>query len=289
MKKMVVIVMTLFFLLFPADVIGVKPYEDVSAEVLLAPAAQLPAAPKQGAADNSSIPGGPATYNILGYSVGGKVIYDVVITPPHYDQTMLLTFAIHGFDGAWEHDGAALVQIANSIIHEFSTHPQRLQDTRLIVVPCVNPDGVLNGQSEYGLGRCNGQEIDINRDFDYYWEYSDDPQFRTGPKPFSTPEAVILRDLVLKEKPDIVIDFHGWQNSTLGDDLGKYFNQNFGLRDPAPMEKDIASMRQYFAGWASNYARAVLVEYPNPIKPQNIINWDYAGKTIDAIKAICRD
>lgn len=139
---------------------------------------------------------------------------------------MLLTFALHGFEGAWDKDGAALVQIGNDVIRAFSSHPQALRNTRLIIVPCVNPDGIQEGQTDNGFGRCNAQGIDINRDFDYQWEYSSNSRYRTGNTPFTTPEAQILRDLVLKEKPDIIIDFHGWLNCTYGDaELSDYFNE----------------------------------------------------------------
>lgn len=232
---------------------------------------------------------GRTEYNVIGHSSQDAIIYDVVITPPNYDKTMLLTFAIHGFEGSWRNDGASLVQIANDVIREFSDHPEELQSTRLIVVPCVNPDGIWHGQTEKGVGRCNGQGIDINRDFDYNWKYNGESQYRTGKAPFTTPEAQILRDLVLKEKPDIVIDFHGWLNATYGDpQLSEYFDKAFNVVNQKPVSMDKVYMQQYFTGWASQFARAVLVEYPNPANPQNLIEWGYSYNTIKAIKEICK-
>lgn len=222
-------------------------------------------------------------YNILGTSYMGNVIYDVVITPAKYNQTMLITFAVHGFDGGWYRDGSTLVQIANDIIREFSNNPGELNSTRLIVVPCVNPDGIMYGQSENGIGRCNGQGVDINRDFDFNWKYCSEDKYHTGKTPFSTTEAQILRDLVLNEKPDIVVDFHGWQNSTLGDEqLAKYFNDALKI---GKICNDYEA--QTFSGWASKYARSVLVEYTDPKTPWNVVQWGYSQKTIKAIKAIC--
>lgn len=223
-------------------------------------------------------------YNIAGYSSRGNIIQDVIITPSGYNRTMLVTFAMHGFDGGWDRDGADLVQIANNVIREFSSHPEDLQTTRLIVVPCVNPDGIYYGQSENGIGRCNGQGIDINRDFDYCWKYSADNKYHTGNTPFSTPEAVILRQLVLNEKPDIVVDIHGWSNCTYGDkQVGECFNQNFGFKSTF----DITFLKQHFIGWASQYARAVLVEYPPAANPADLNDRQFSGKTIESIKAIC--
>lgn len=226
-------------------------------------------------------------YKVIGNSSRGNIIQAVIITPKNHTRTMLITFAVHGFDGGWDQDGAALVQIANNIIREFSNRPEDLQTTRLVVVPCVNPDGIWYGQNENGIGRCNGQGIDINRDFDYYWQYNSDSKYRTGSAPFSTPEARILRSLVLSEKPDIVIDFHGWANCTYGDvELSGYFNKIFAMNNLNPKSRDKVYLPQHFVGWASQYARVVLVEYPNPGSPQNLIELQYSGKTIDAIKEI---
>ena len=231
---------------------------------------------------------GKLEYNIMGYSSRGNMISNVIISPINYNKTMLLTFAMHGFEGSWYNDGAALTQIANDVIREFSDNSAELNTTRLIVVPCVNPDGIWQGKTDNGFGRCNGQGIDINRDFDYHWEFCNDPKYRTGKAPFTTPEAQILRDLVLKEKPDIVIDFHGWLNCTYGDaELGKYFNKNFGINNQNPISKDQVYLQQYFTGWASQFARTIMIEYPNPVNPQNLIQWDYSNKTINSIKEIC--
>jgi hypothetical protein len=228
-------------------------------------------------------------YNVIGHSSQGANIYNVIITPPNYNKTLLLTFAMHGFEGSWNNDGGALVQIANDIIREFSNHPEELQDTRLIVVPCVNPDGVWYGKSDRGFGRCNSQGIDINRDFDYHWEYNSDSKYRTGNAPFTTTEAKILRDLVLKEKPDVIIDFHGWLNCTYGDaELAKYFDKAFDIRHQSSISDDKVYMQQYFTGWASQFARTAMVEYPNPECPSNVISLEYNYKTVNAIREICR-
>jgi len=239
-------------------------------------------------AGDKTEPASQTSYKIIGYSYLGTAIQSYEISPQHYNNTMLLTFAVHGFDDGWDKDGVALVKIGTDIIKEFSGHPEDLKETRLIVIPCVNPDGIKFGQSNNGFGRCNAQGIDINRDFDYYWQPCDESKYRTGKAPFSTPEAKILRDVVLKEKPDIIIDFHGWLTCTYGDaPIADGFNQAFGIQRKKQNLTDNAYMAQFFTGWASQYARTVLVEYPNPGTYQNMIDSEYSQKTINIIKNIC--
>jgi hypothetical protein len=225
---------------------------------------------------------------IIGYSYMGAPINRYEIIPSSYNKTMLLTFSIHGYDDGWKKDGAALVQIANDVIKEFSGNPEELKETRLIVIPCVNPDGVNNGWSNDGFGRCNAQGIDINRDFDYFWKPSEETRYRTGKTPFSTPEARVLRALVMKEQPDIIIDFHGWLNCSYGDVvITDCFEKTFGSRRMKPDPNDNSYMAQFFTGWSSQYARSALVEYPNPGSYQKMLDLDYSQKTIDFITNIC--
>lgn len=233
-------------------------------------------------------PRSAVAYQIIGTSHLGAEIKSCTITPPNYNKTMLLTFAMHGYEGSWDKDGTALLQIAEDIIDEFARNPQDLKQTRLIIIPCVNPDGLTVGQSSNGFGRCNAQGIDINRDFDYYWKYSSTSMYRTGATPFATPEAKVLRDVVLKEQPDIVIDFHGWLNCSFGDvALTHHFDQAFGTKRQKPDTFDNTYMSQFFTGWASQYARSALLEYPDPRTMQNMIDLKYSPKTIDFLKTLC--
>ena len=144
-----------------------------------------------------------------------RPIEAVIFSPPNYTKTILCVFAIHGFEDAYNNDGQQLVEIAEQLITRYSSQLEIINFTRLIIVPCANPDGVYAGVIKNGYGRCNAQGIDLNRDFDYNWSYIGVPRFQTGYKPFSAPESQILRDFVLIEKHDVVLDFHGWLNLRL--------------------------------------------------------------------------
>ncbi len=226
-------------------------------------------------------------YRILGYSNWGMPIKGYAVNSDNYKNTVLLTFAMHGFEDAWPQDGKALVEIGTDVLLAFSRNPESLKGTRLIVIPCVNPDGTWYGRNSEGFGRCNASGTDINRDFDFHWTSCQEAKYRTGNTAFTTPEAQILKELVLKEKPDIIIDFHGWLNGTYGDEeIGDYFHRAFDLQD-LTTSADHSHIHGSFAGWASQYARTVLMEYPNPGTYQKMLGLDYSQKTVDIIKNIC--
>lgn len=213
---------------------------------------------------------------------------------------ILCVFAIHGFEDAWYRDGEELVNIAHGVIDYFRDNPQVLGNYQLIVVPCANPDGLYEGWTCNGPGRCQiSAGIDINMDFDYRFQVRTNPRNKTGARPFSSPEARALRDLVFKEKPGIIIDFHGWLCSAAGDKaIAEIFCRNLGLEYKDP---DASIYGGFFSGWASQYAKAVLVEYPNPFTGQGpfdfrtdiqvethglVAHWGYTDKTISAITEI---
>jgi hypothetical protein len=95
-------------------------------------------------------------------------------------------------------------------------------------VPVVNVDGhriVFAGGPGWAKWRKNARDndgdgvfspaadgVDLNRNWDHRWEAdrSVDPASRNhkGPHPLSEPEVVALRDLVLREMPLIVVDYH---------------------------------------------------------------------------------
>ncbi len=214
---------------------------------------------------------------------------------------ILCVFAIHGFEDAFYQDGRLLVDIASDVIEYFKKYPGDLGNYELLVVPCANPDGVNEGWTCNGPGRCQlSQGIDINMDFDYHFKVRENPRNQTGEAPFTSPESRALRDLVLSENPDIIIDFHGWVNSAAGDpELCAVFCEGMGLSHETVEE---AIYPGFFSGWALDQGKAVLVEFPDPFsgegayekKTEDQINYDksfcdnlnFSSRTIDCIKEI---
>lgn len=125
------------------------------------------------------------------------------------DKIIFMDFAVHGFEDEYANDGKVLVDLGYSLVDYYTEHPENLGDYRMVIVPCANPDGVIHGvndkRSEEGnaFGRCTYSGIDMNRDF------------KEGC--FYAVESQALKSLMDEYTPDIYINFHGWEDSVLGD------------------------------------------------------------------------
>ena len=148
------------------------------------------------------------------------------------------------------------------MIDYYNKNPDKLENTRLIIIPCANPDGLQEGTTNNGFGRCNANGVDLNRDFDAnYRAYSSARNYTQSP--FSASESRALRDLVLSVKPEITIDFHGWENCTIGNyNIAKVFLEEMGLSHNVDFETTNAA--GYFSNWAYQQGSAgLLVEFTN--------------------------
>ncbi|HOP11846.1 MAG TPA: M14 family zinc carboxypeptidase [Oscillospiraceae bacterium] len=183
-----------------------------------------------------------------GESVLGRPLYYYHIKNPNREPTkkVMLTFAIHGYEGEASCDGAYLAEQAYQIAFFYCLKPQYLEDAELFIVPMVNPDGVMNRNGGEKFGRGQSQGIDMNRDF------------LKGQ--FKAQETVALRNLMKELSPDVFIDFHGWYDESYGDaELGRAFAANLGL---AHVSEEYGTRQGYLYGYAkSQGARALLVEH----------------------------
>ncbi|MCL2672633.1 MAG: dockerin type I domain-containing protein [Clostridiales bacterium] len=199
---------------------------------------------------------------VYGYSELGRELVCHAFTPPTYEKTVLLNFTIHGFEDNYNHDGQVLTDVANFLIDYYQENDSLLQNTRLLIIPTANPDGLIDGYTQDGFGRCNANGVDLNRDFDVdHLAYP--PGRNYTPYPFSAAESRALRDLVLEYNPCVVLDLHGWLNTTIGDsELAEVFRDELGI----PFQQDFSSgSRGYFAHWAHRQgAFGLLVEFKNP-------------------------
>ncbi len=196
---------------------------------------------------------------VYGSSELGRDLVCYQISQKTYRRTVLLNFAIHGFEDEYYRDGKVLVELGNMLVKYYSAQPS-MNGCRLLIVPCANPDGVYEGTTNYGFGRCNAKGIDLNRDFDAnYIPYYNSRNYT--PYAFSAKESRALRDLCKKYQPDVVIDFHGWLNYTIGDGaVAAIFSQEMGLSHYVSFNSTNCS--GYFANWAhQNGSLGLLVEF----------------------------
>lgn len=137
---------------------------------------------------------------------------------------ILLTGLIHGV----EYIGSvALLDFVRSIVER---DDGVLAQTRLVVMPIVNPDGLAantarlaRGERAFRRGNANG--VDLNRNFPRLSQRTPlhpfaGSRFRfsphyTGPHAFSEPESRAVRDVALEVRPKIALGFHSFGNMLL--------------------------------------------------------------------------
>ena len=159
-----------------------------------------------------------AAHRVMTYgaSESGRPLECHIIGDESAAQSLLIVFGLHGFEDAFDHDGEVLKMIAENVIDYYAAAPEKLNDFCLYIVPSANPDGLYDGRSQDGFGRCNANGLDINRDFPIGWKIRTTARNKTGKTPFSTAEARARRDLVAQIHPTYGIDVHGWIEASYG-------------------------------------------------------------------------
>lgn len=212
-----------------------------------------------------------------GESENGRDLTYYSIAPTNYTSTILLNFAIHGYEDAYSRDAKLLVEVAEYLKEYYQEKSEEeLYETRLLIIPCANPDGLYEGTSNNGFGRCNAKGIDLNRDFDALHKVFNSARNYTQ-YPFSAKESQALRDLVYDEKPNVVLDLHGWENCTIGDaSVASAFKTHLGLRHKTAFN---SNCNGYFSYWAHlQGAESLLVEFTNTNIPKEKV-----AKAIDEL------
>lgn len=139
--------------------------------------------------------------------------------------TIFIQGGIHGWDewpnDYWVRDFAKEIAAPTNPAHAIAFAKLRAAFS-FIILPCINPYGYINRL------RYNANHVDLNRNFDFYWDefiygpdwdpeitgykggiVSDDPVLRLG-APFDQPESQITRNLFQQYNPIMFHDCHGW-------------------------------------------------------------------------------
>lgn len=177
--------------------------------------------------------------------------------------TFLMTFEIHGFEDAYPKDGQVLVNIGDAVAQWAANNRVRLGHTALYLVASANPDGLADGVSNNGKGRCQiSLGVNINRDFPTDFTVITNARDHTLSAPLAAPESLALTDLVESIHPTAVLDVHGWEDHVLGNQqVSSCFLPVTSTRKYGPF--DAARCHGFFSLWASTQgAKAALLELP---------------------------
>lgn len=188
-------------------------------------------------------------------------------------------FEQHGWEDAWAGDGIELVNIAKSVMSKLASMSQStFNDWTVYIIPYANPDGITDGYTNNGPGRCTvSKKIDMNR----CWPGNFVPYYTsrnfTGSSSLGAPEASSLKTFInnrFGSKTNVVLDIHGWLNQTYGNSqVASYFRQQFGF------SHSNAHGNGYLETWAYlQGAKSCLVELPMPSSSSSITSNNYAGK-----------
>jgi len=165
------------------------------------------------------------TKEIVGRSVQGRNIEAYT-----YGKGPKKLLFVGGIHGGYEWNSVVL---AHQFMDYFSANPTVLPETvSVTIIPSANPDGVYKvvgkegrfaatdvpvvDKEVFASGRFNANGIDLNRNFDCNWVPTSTWQSKTvsaGSSPFSEPEALAIKEFVLKNKPEAVIFWHSQANA----------------------------------------------------------------------------
>ncbi|MFG0300081.1 MAG: M14 family zinc carboxypeptidase [Phycisphaerales bacterium JB047] len=190
-----------------------------------------------------------ATMSDVGDSLQSNDIYALTITGPDTawnprDERPVVIW--NGGQHAREWVSPMTVSyIASKLVDDYGSDPrvtEILNNTRIVILPVINPDGYLYTWSNERYWRKNRRNnggsfgVDLNRNWAYEWggqgasTSPNDDTYR-GPGPFSEPETQVLRDLALSFGDDLVahIDYHTYSQLILWP-----FGYADGVQTPEP-------------------------------------------------------
>lgn len=160
----------------------------------------------------------------IGKSVQNRDLTMIKIGNPYAEHAVLIQASLHGRE-----------YIATQVVMSISEYyanlfskgeiPDVYQNTCFYVVPMANPDGVTIAQTITTDWKANANGVDLNRNFDAYWDISYNKGVNAPYKmdfkgyfPNSEPESKALTALVDSRDWDCVINYHMRGNIIYYDD-----------------------------------------------------------------------
>ena len=204
-------------------------------------------------------------------------------------KALIYTCAVHGWEDNWAGDGIELVRIGNQLVDHFTKNGTG--DFTLYIIPAVNPDGVAEGFTNDGQGRCTIKgAIDCNRDFPITYIPYGPARHWTNTHALSVSEtnslANLIQGTIKRNHSDCyLIDMHGWEQSAIGNaDIAKHFISKFNLTPKLNRYGD----NGYLIEWAHSMGiKSMLLELPNDTKSHSqVVSRNYAGKIIQGVSEL---
>jgi hypothetical protein len=198
------------------------------------------------------------------------------------ENVLVVGFGIHGYEDNWAKDGQALLYTAQQLMNKLSANASLLTDYNwsVYVLPSMNPDGLLDGWTNNGPGRCTTSYIqdgaltrnggvDLNRCFPTGWKKYTDSRNFNGDAPLAAKEAQALADFVENVKgtgTNLCIDTHGWTTQIITSNGYSALYDVFKAQFPQNSYAGFAGGGGYFAAYAASLGYiSCLFEFPNGI------------------------
>lgn len=162
-------------------------------------------------------------------------IYKYVFEPKHYEQTIILTSGMHGYE---ETAPIAVARLMHHVVNNnqnMDIYKYLKNKVRIVVIPLVNPWGFNQNPRKYGT--VTG--VNPSRNFDYNWDSyasSGSEWDLKGSSAFSEKETQYMRDtyLLYKDNISFTLDCHtgrGWTK-----DVFVYYVESDNILKPKLIE-----------------------------------------------------
>jgi hypothetical protein len=173
---------------------------------------------------------------VIGTSVNGNEI-----TAHHFGNGQDEILFVGGIHGAYEWNTTL---VAYELMDYLETDTSVIPDSVTVtVIPALNPDGLqkvidttgrfsqadVPSKNETVPGRFNGNNVDLNRNFDCNWQSEGTWRDQTvdgGDQPFSEPESQALRDYVQNNSISAAVIWYSAAGEVIASSCGDAIGQN---------------------------------------------------------------
>ncbi len=143
-------------------------------------------------------------------------------------ETILMIGVFHGDEPEGEY-------LIDNLIKDIGENPGLIGDNRLLIIPCLNPDGKLQNI------RGNSNGIDLNRNFPTQnrRKCDQDGDYNCGEEPASEVETMFIIDIVKEYEPARILAFHSPYKVVNYDGPADKIAENMSKLNGYPVQVDI--------------------------------------------------